>query len=873
MKLFAQPKFWSGIVDLFNKWTEPVGISRESGLRYLQERVVLTILFTGLVLGSFAYIPSVRLCIKEQLWGVAFFDTAIYAMVFVLFFFRRIPFAVRANAIIFSSFLLGLILLTVVGPSASGPVWLFTFPVLAGVIIGVRTSVYALILNLIALIIIGGLIYLDYSAWINPTPHTLERWIVITLNFILLNGVAVMSLAMVLRGLQSSLDHEKSLRLSLEHGIDKQNQADKKLRESEAQYRLLADNVFDVIWTMDLEQRFTYFSPSILKFRGYTPEEAFQLSAEDTLTPESYERAISTIMEEFACEGKPGVSPDRSRTLELEHIRKNGGTIWGELTTSFIRDKKGIVSGVVGVTRDITERKKTEEALRESEKYYRLLTENSTDMIWTATLEGKVTYLSPSVEKLFGYSQEEGIKMSIEDYITKETVEKLMGILANELLLPPEERATNHFVEGEMRTKDGTLINIEINAIWIINELGETVGIQGVTRDITDHKRLEAQLRQAQKMESVGRLAGGVAHDYNNALSVIIGFTEMAIDDVDPDGPLRDDLDEILKAANRAADITRQLLAFARKQTIAPEVLDLNDNVEGMLKMLRRLIGEDIDLAWLPGAGLWPVKMDPSQIDQILANLCVNARDAIDGVGKVTIETDTVVFDAAYCADHPGFVPGEFVLLSLSDNGCGMEKEILDNIFEPFFTTKEVGKGTGLGLSTIYGIAKQNNGFVNVYSEPDKGTTFKIYLPRHEGEAVEKPDESHAQIPTGRGETLLVVEDDLPVLKLARQILEGLGYAVLTSGTTTEAIGMAEEHAGEISLLITDVIMPEMNGRDLAQQLQALYPDLKHIFMSGYTADIIATRGVIDKGEHFIQKPFSRRALATIVRKALDGNK
>ena len=262
---------------------------------------------------------------------------------------------------------------------------------------------------------------------------------------------------------------------------------------------------------------------------------------------------------------------------------------------------------------------------------------------------------------------------------------------------------------------------------------GQLAGVLGIGRNITERVNLQAQLIQAQKMESVGRLAGGVAHDYNNALSVIIGFTELAMEKIDPAGPLHADLNEVLNAANHATDITRQLLAFARKQIVAPVVLDLNDNIETMLKMLRRLIGEDIDLAWLPGTGLWPVKMDPSQIDQILANLCVNARDAIAGVGKVTIETVNKVFDAAYCADHVGFIPGEFVLMAVSDNGCGMDKEILNNIFEPFFTTKDVGKGTGLGLATVYGIVKQNNGFINVYSEPGKGTTIKIYLPRHEG--------------------------------------------------------------------------------------------------------------------------------------------
>jgi signal transduction histidine kinase/CheY-like chemotaxis protein len=402
---------------------------------------------------------------------------------------------------------------------------------------------------------------------------------------------------------------------------------------------------------------------------------------------------------------------------------------------------------------------------------------------------------------------------------------------------------------------------------------GTIIGAMGTIQDITGRRDTEAQLIQAQKMESVGRLAGGVAHDYNNALSVIMGFTELAMIDVDPTGKLHAHLNQILTAGRRAADITRQLLAFARKQTISPILLDLNNNVVSMLKMLRRLLGEDIDLVWLPGTGLGNVKMDPSQIDQILANLCVNARDAIEGVGRITIETDTKIFDEAYCADNPGFVPGEFVLLSVSDNGCGMDKEILNNIFEPFFTTKDVDKGTGLGLAMVYGIVKQNNGFINIYSEPDKGTTIKIYLPGQKAKTVDMGEESIIEVLPGRGETILLVEDDLPILQLTETILSGLGYAVLAAGTPGEALKLAREYADDIHLLLTDVIMPEMNGRELAERLQSFNPNLLWMFMSGYTANAIAHHGVLDKGVHFIQKPFSKKDLAKIVRKALDEEK
>ncbi|MBN1615493.1 MAG: PAS domain S-box protein, partial [Deltaproteobacteria bacterium] len=396
--------------------------------------------------------------------------------------------------------------------------------------------------------------------------------------------------------------------------------------------------------------------------------------------------------------------------------------------------------------------------------------------------------------------------------------------------------------------------------------------IQEEARQKTAHEKLEEQMRQAQKMEAVGRLAGGVAHDFNNMLGIILGHADMILEGLTPDQPFHADLTEIRKAGERSADLTRQLLAFARKQTVAPKVIDLNKTVEGMLKMLHRLIGEDIDMAWIPGEKVWPVKIDPAQIDQVLANLCVNARDAIADVGKVTIETGNSVFDEEYCKEHAGFVTGEYTLLTVSDNGCGMDKETLENIFEPFFTTKESDKGTGLGLATVYGVVKQNNGFINVYSEPGQGTTFRIYLPRHRVKEASLPDKEAIR-PAARGhETILLVEDEPAILRMTMMMLERTGYKVLAAGTPGEAIALAREHAGEIHLLMTDVVMPEMNGRDLAKNLLSLYPNLKRLFMSGYTANVIAHHGVLDEGVQFIQKPFAKQDLAIKVREVLNAD-
>jgi len=422
-----------------------------------------------------------------------------------------------------------------------------------------------------------------------------------------------------------------------------------------------------------------------------------------------------------------------------------------------------------------------------------------------------------------------------------------------------------------------------LDATTAQSESGTTI-TRIVFSDISDWKhaneereKLQDQLNQAQKLESVGRLAGGVAHDFNNMLSVIIGNTELAMDNMPAEDPLYDPLSEIAHAARHSADMTRQLLTFARKQIVSPKILDMNETLVGILRVLRRLIGEDVTLTWLPENQLWKVKMDPSQLDQVLTNLCVNARDAIDGFGKITIETDNVTLDEANCADHAGFIPGNFVLLTVRDDGCGMSPDTLSNIFEPFFTTKDMEKGTGLGLATVYGIVKQNNGFIDVVSEPGRGTTFKIYFPQY----VVAPARVSLPIVSETGAagekhgpaTILLVEDEPAILKMSLMMLQRLGYTVLTATTPGEAIRLVEAYPQTINLLLTDVIMPEMNGRDLAKTLMTMAPNMKRIFMSGYSANIIAEGGILDKSMHFIQKPFSMRDLASKVREALEADK
>ncbi|MCX6538498.1 MAG: PAS domain-containing protein [Acidobacteria bacterium] len=580
---------------------------------------------------------------------------------------------------------------------------------------------------------------------------------------------------------------------------------------------------------------------------------------------------------------------NRERYLEPALARRSWVAVFAVITLVLLTGgcwyyRAGIISLIVGsfillaaatIAWAYWRQHAAQRALRESVERFQLANRATFIAIWDVDLQTDKLWWSDNLQALFGYQAKE-IEPGLEFWtrcIHPEDLERVNAGLQAALDSDRESWSdAYHF-----RRKDGSYAAVEDRGYIARDAAGRPIRILGTMQDVTERKRaeeekarLEGQLQQAQKMESVGRLAGGVAHDFNNMLGVILGHTEMALDQVDPAQPLHADLQEIRKAACRSVDLTRQLLAFARKQIVAPQVLDLNETVAGMLKMLHRLIGEDLDLTWQPGADLWPVKVDPSQIDQILANLCVNARDAIADVGKVTIETGSSTFDEDYCAVHAGFVPGTYVRLAVSDDGCGMDKDTLPHVFEPFFTTKAIGEGTGLGLATVYGIVKQNNGFINVYSEPGQGTTFTIYLPRHVGKAGQAPTEGAAG-PALRGhETILLVEDESAILRLATRMLEHQGYTVLAESTPGEAIRVAREYTGQIHLLMTDVVMPEMNGRDLARNLLSSYPHLKRLFMSGYTANVIAHHGVLDEGVHFIQKPFSPKDLAAKVREALD---
>lgn len=492
--------------------------------------------------------------------------------------------------------------------------------------------------------------------------------------------------------------------------------------------------------------------------------------------------------------------------------------------------------------------------------------EQSAESIVVTDAQARIQYVNPAFVKTTGYSREEALGQNPR-------------ILQSGRHPPAFYHDMWHLLssgrtwQGRLinRRKNGTLYTEDAVISPVADGSGRVTNFVAVKHDITEQLQLADQLQQSQKLDSIGRLAGGVAHDFNNMLTIILGHAGMALGKLPAGNPVLTHLEEIRNAANRSAELTRQLLAFARRQTITPQILDLNQTIAGLLKMLKRLIGENILLHWHPARELWPVRLDPAQIDQILVNLCVNARDAITGPGEITLATECVTLDAAAGRGRTEAVPGEYVRIAVRDTGCGMDPQTLSRIFEPFFTTKEFGAGTGLGLATVYGIVRQNNGFIDVASTPGQGSVFTIHLPRHVEAADAGPRDS-ATVPGGT-ESILLVEDDYGILQIASQMLRNLGYAVTAMESPARALQMAAEPSAKFDLVITDVVMPGMNGRALADRVLARWPGIRILFISGYSADIIARNGILEDGVFFIPKPFSPRALAIKVREVLDAQR
>ena len=639
----------------------------------------------------------------------------------------------------------------------------------------------------------------------------------------------------------------------------------KEVGEREAAERLLRQ-VIDadpsLVFVKDRDGRFVLVNKAVADIYGTTVEA--QLGKTDAdFNPNKEE------VEHFLRDDRAVMDSRRPKVVAEESVTNpaTGATRWFQTVKVPLLSPDGESRRVLGVATEITERKRAEEALRRSEASYRGLVEHAAYGIYRATADGKFLMVNPALFAMLGYaSAEELLKIDIARDVYVDPA-------ARARILQRCEQFGSAIEEVVWRRRDGSVVTVRLNGRPVRAPDGALECFEFIVDDVTDQRALEERLRQTQKMEAVGRLAGGIAHDFNNLLTAILGSVDFLRRALGPDHPEHAETEEIQKAAVRAADLTRQLLAFSRQQVLAPKVLELDALVTNLEKMLRRLIGEDVELRFAPKAPRAAVRADPGQLEQVIVNLVVNARDAMPRGGKLTIDTATVDLDTGYAWEHGTVEPGRYVMLAVTDTGVGIDRAVQARLFEPFFTTKEFGKGTGLGLATAYGIVKQSGGYIWVYSEPGQGATFKVYLPRVEpaGEPIAVPQAPARAL--GGTETILLAEDEAAVRNLARRVLEKHGYKLLLAATGRDGVRLAEQHGSPIDLLVTDVVMPEMGGRELAQRLTIRQPSLKVLFLSGYTDDAIVHHGVLDAGVAFLQKPFKPDELVRKIREVLDGTR
>ncbi len=635
----------------------------------------------------------------------------------------------------------------------------------------------------------------------------------------------------------------------------------RELIEREEMFHLISENVADMIAVVDLEGRRIFNSLSYQKILGYSTEELQSSSGFEQIHPEDRELVMRAAKEAR----ETGVG----KILEYRFRHKNGQWLVLESVASVIRNEKGEAEKLVIVNRDVTERKKTQEALSRSEASFRSLVEGAPYGIYRATTTGQFLEVNPALQRMLGYESMQ--ELSQADLATQVFRHPADYHRMNEFLTQSKEMRD---IELEWKQRSEEPIVVRCSGHLVDAKQGGPGYFEVFAEDVTERRTLERQLRMAQKMEAIGRLSGGIAHDFNNLLGVIIGYSGVLKKSLDKSQPTYEFATEIEKAGQRAASLTRQLLAFSRQQVLTPSVLSLNSLVSDMEKMLPRLLGEDINVSLSLEVELGNVKADQSQIEQVIMNLAVNARDAMPSGGKLHIQTANVEMDQAFTRDHPGSNPGSYVMLAISDSGMGMSAETIAHIFEPFFTTKGVGEGTGLGLATVYGVVKQSNGYIWVDSAVGKGSTFQIYLPKHldiEKVSAGRPEIFSREKPQG-SELILLVEDADPLRKLAQSFLESNGFRVMSAASGEAALEIASRHSGMFDLLLTDVVMPGMNGRVLAEKLSLRQPGLKVLFVSGYTDTFIAGHGVLQKGTNLLHKPFTEETFISKVREVLDGS-
>jgi PAS domain S-box-containing protein len=945
--------------------------------RNLQESLLALILRTCSILGAIVYLPSMYGALRDGLHGVAVVDTVAISAVVGLSLAKSLPVRLRALVLCSVTYAVGVGLL--IGVGAISEIYLFGFSLITVLLFGLRAGLASVLLNALTLLAVGGLGHAAPEMALPRWEFGFAEWIIITLNFVLVNSLLTVAIGGIIAALtgalarevaaRSSLDRERTLLRTLidtlpdlvftkDHagrfvncnaatlrlmGLEREDQvagktvfdlwapdiagpyqaddldvmagktvrnreersvdargnaiwyltikvpllgpageavgllgisrditdrvaaeaaarrAAESLRVSEERYRRIVESTTDGIWIYDKELVTSFVNARMASLLGYTVEEVSGQPIFAFMHEASPAEAMARLSEARQGTGAHG---------ELAYRRKDGTTLWASVRATPLVDSSGRFEAMLEVVTDVSSERRADE----TRAHMAAIVESSEDAILSVRPDGGITTWNRGAETLYRYSASEMIGESVFLLVPSAALEEERRLL---------ERVARGEAAGQYETrrsrKDGSVVEVTITLSPVRDARGNVIGVSHIARDLTRQKQTEAalrqteeQFRQAQKMEAVGRLAGGVAHDFNNLLSVILSYSNMAVQDLNPADPLRRDIAEISKASERASELTQQLLAFSRQQVLQPRVIDLGEVVAAMERMLQRLLGEDIELALRPARDLGRVLADPGQIEQVVMNLAVNARDAMPEGGQLTIEMRNVELDATYVSAHFGVAAGSYVMLAVSDTGVGMDAATRARVFEPFFTTKPVGKGTGLGLATVFGIVQQSGGHIGVYSEPGEGSTFKLYLPRTDRSVEARTGAAASASATRGSETILLVEDEEQLRTVTCAILRRHGYRVLEASNGGEAFLISRDFAGEIHLLLTDVVMPRLSGRKLAEQLSPQRPRMRVLFASGYTDDAIVRHGVLVEGVAFIQKPFKPNALLGKVREVLD---
>ncbi len=805
--------------------------------------VLRLLLGISLIFGLIIYIPSFIISVASGLYGLAFVDTLAIAVIFGLLYFSRIPYHLRSLIFLAVCYALGASLLMNVGSISQ--IYLFGFSMVATLLLGLRPGIAATVISSATVFAIGAMGIVAPEMVNSIWGHDLKSWVVISINFALVSFLLTFAIGAIIGALEEALSRAIAVKTSL--------------AEEKTLLRTLIDTVPDVVFTKDKNGRFQLYNPAMLDLVG--------LPADTDVTGKTvFDLYPRPMADSFNEDDQRVLNGSSVFNKEEQSLRTTGEPQWYLTRKVPLRNPEGEIIGLIGTSRDITDRKRFEAELSRLLMQLQVQIERLPLGYMLTDHHFNFKRWNPAAEQMFGYTESEVIgknpfELVIPEDRHAEAVKTFEELRAG--------RMESHAVTTNV-TKDGRVIMCEWHHTPMYDPDGSFAGLLSIVQDITERQLLEEQLQQSQRIDAIGQLAGGVAHDFNNLLTIINGYSEMILRTTPENEPNRKRLEEIKKAGERSAVLTSQLLSFSRKQVLAPKVLVLNDVVRDAESMLSRIIGEDIEMSLSLSEDLHPVKVDPARFEQVLINLVINSRDAMPLGGKLTIETRNVRIGEDYARLHSEILPGNYALVTVTDNGCGIPDDVKRRIFEPYFTTKSKGKGTGLGLSVAFGNIRQSNGNIEVYSEPDVGTSFKIYLPaiNRTDVEVEMKIES-AEMPTGN-ESILVVEDEQGVRGLICSTLTDLGYTISEAGSGEEAFSVYQEMDQKPDLVITDVVMPGMGGRLLSEKLLELAPELPILFMSGYTDDAVVRHGILHEKVNFIQKPFAPSAMARKVREVLD---